>query len=219
MKSKTRRTFTISLCLILIFCMALPIFGADDQPALITGNGILWVGAGKSPVVAANLPGNAKSFTVESGSRNVLKVGKQQGFGPYGWWMQPVKAGKAKITLKYKTGSKSRKVSGTFTVKKYPDPFEYIKINGRKVDLKKNRVNCIVQNYKKKTITVNFKLKKGWKVSGLSGSRVKGEDWIDLTWKKNKAISLKGYDAADLVIDLKNKNTGLECDYEIPVSR
>ena len=42
---------------------------------------------------------------------------------------------------------------------------------------------------------------------------------MECTWKKNKALSLKGYDAADLIIDLRNTSTGAICSFEIVVTR
>ena len=219
MKYDTLKVLSLCLLLALIIGACMPGFAADDKPALITGSGILWVGSGKCPVVAINLPANAKSFSVTSSKPSVLRVGKQKGFGPYGWWMEPLKVGKSKITLKYKTGGKSRSVSATFQVKNYPDPFEYIKINGKKVDLKKSQSNLFLEGYSKNSITINFKLKSGWKATGLGGDRIKGDEWMECTWKKNKALSLKGYDAADLVIDLKNTSSGTTCSFEIVVTR
>ena len=219
MQYSSLKILSVCLLLALILGACMPGFAADDKPALITGSGILWVGMGRTPVVASNLPENAKSFSVTSSKPSVLKVGKQKDFGPYGWWMEPLKPGRAKITLKYKTGGKVRSVSGIFQVKNYPDPFEYIKINGKKVDLKKSQSNLFLKGYSKNSITINFKLKSGWKTDRLLGDRIKGDEWKACTWKKNKALSLKGYDAADLVIDLRNTSTGALCSFEIIVTR
>ena len=219
MQYSSLKILSVCLLLALILGACMPGFAADDKPALITGSGILWVGMGRTPVVASNLPENAKSSSVTSSKPSVLKVGKQKDFGPYGWWMEPLKPGRAKITLKYKTGGKVRSVSGIFQVKNYPDPFEYIKINGKKVDLKKHQSNLFLQDYSKNAITINFKLKSGWKADRLLGDRIKGDEWKACTWKRNKALSLKGYDAADLVIDLKNTSTGALCSFEIIVTR
>lgn len=218
MKKKALMVLALCLLLTLLAGSAMPGFAAK-KPALITGNGILWLTAGKCPVVAINLPSDATSFKVKTSDKSILKVGQQEGFGPYGWWMEPVKAGKATITLKYKTGGKNKSVKGTFQVKEYPKPFEYIKINDKKINLKKDQSFHMIQNYSKNKITVDFKVKSGWKVTECGGDRIKGDDWMAFTWKKGKSISLKGYDAADILIKLKNKKTGETCDYEIAVSR
>jgi len=217
---KLRASKILSLCLLLILAVStcLPVHAAA-KPALITGSGVLWAGSGRCPVVAANLPANAKSFTVTTSKKSVLKVGKEKGFGPFGWWMEPIKPGKARITLKYKTGGKAKSVSAVFEVKNYPDPFKYIKINGKKVSLKKGQPNLFLNGYSKKTITINYKLKSNWKVTGRGGDRIKGDDWAECSWKKDKALSLKNYDAADLVIELKNTKTGATCNFEIIVTR
>ena len=39
-----------------------------------------------------------------------------------------------------------------------------IKVNGAKINIKKNKYYYDVNNYKKTTAKVNFKLKKGWKI-------------------------------------------------------
>jgi hypothetical protein len=219
MKSNTLKILSLCLLLALVLGACMPGLAEDDKPALITGGGILWVGMGRCPVVAVNLPANAKSFSVTSSKPSVLKVGKQKGFGPYGWWMEPLKVGKSKITLKYKTGGKTRSVSAIFQVRNYPDPFEYIKINGKKVDLKKRQSNLFLEGYSKNSITINYKLKSGWKVDRLLGNRIKGDEWEECTWRRNKALSLKSYDAADLSIDLSNTSTGAICSFEIIVTR
>ena len=211
----------LSMCLLfaLVVGACMPGFAEDDKPALITGSGILWVGLGRCPVVAINLPANAKSFSVTSSKPGVLKVGKQKGFGPYGWWMEPLKPGKAKITLKYKTGGKIKSVSATFQVKNYPDPFEYIKINGKKVDLKKNKFEFYSRNYKKKTFTVSFKLNAGWKLDSnpCPGAYWIGDDFGDgIKWKNGKSFKLPAeYDRLCAAIDIVNKNTGDFFNYEI----
>ena len=219
MKYSSLKILYLCLLIALIVGTCMPGYAAGNKPALITGSGILWVGSGRCPVVADNLPANAKSFSVTSSKPGVLKVGKQKGFGPYGWWMEPLKPGKARITLKYRTSGKVKTVSAVFQVKNYPDPFEHIKINGRKVELKKRQSNLFLEGYAKNTITINFKLKSGWKAIGLGGDRIKGDEWKECTWKKNKALSLKGYDAADLIIELKNTSTGATCAFEIIVTR
>ena len=220
MKLRISKVLSV-LCLLLALVIGacLPGFAAAKKPELITGSGVLWVGAGKCPVVASDLPANAGSFTVKTSCKSVLKVGRQVGFGPYGWWMEPLKAGKAKITLKYKTGSKTKSIYATFQVKDFPDPFETIKVNGKKISLKKSQSNLFIEDYKKNAITINWKLKSGWKVTGRDGDRIKGEEWKACSWKKNKSLSLKGYDAADLVINLKNSKTGAVCSFEIVITR
>ena len=218
MKLRASRILSMCLLLALLVGACMPGFAAA-KPALITGSGILWVGSGRSPVVAVGLPANAKSFTVTTSKKSVLKVGKESGFGPYGWWMEPIKPGKARITLKYKSGGKTKSVSAVFEVKNYPDPFKFIKINGKKVSLKKSQSNLFLEGYSKNRITINYGLKSNWKVVDKGGNRIKGDDWSECSWKKDKPLSLKGYDAADLVIDLKNTRTGATCTFEIIVTR
>lgn len=218
MKNRSTKVLALALLFVLIAGTVLPCFAAEEAPYLITGSGILYLTVGKCPVVIGNLQSDAKSFSVTSSKPSVLKVGKEDGFGPISWWMKPVKTGTARITVKYKSGGKTWKVSGKFQVKEYPNPFAWIKINGKKIDLSKNRSMYMNTKYTKKSITIDYKLKSGWKKVSLGGCRIKGDDWIDVSWKKNKALSLKGYDAADLLISLKNAKTGETCDYEIVVT-
>jgi hypothetical protein len=217
--SKSTRALSLCLLLALILGACLPGFAESKKPALITGRGVLWVGSGRSPVVATNLPSDAKSFFVTSSKPSVIKVGRQKDFGPYGWYMEPLKPGKAKITLKYKTEGKTRSVSATFIVEKYPNPFEYIKVNGKKIKLKDGQSNLFLEDYNKNTITISYKLKRSWKLTGLEGNRVKGDIWYECDWKKGKAINLKGYNAADLVIDMEEVRGTATCSFEIIITR
>lgn len=217
---KLLRMLSLCLALMMLWAAAMPVSAESNaKPKIITG-GIQWVGMGKGPVIISDLPDGAEIMSIKSSKPGVLKVGKGGGIGPHDLWKEPLKAGKSKVTVKYKVNGKPKSVSATFTVKVYPDPFEYIKLNSKKIDLKKNIAVLIVQNYDKNKVTIKFKLKSGWKLSQkCSGYRIKGDEWLDVTWENGKAISLKGYDAADLYIDVVNKKTGQTCNFEFAISR
>ena len=69
----------------------------------------------------------------------MLKVGMQKDFSRWGIWMLPLKVGKCRITIRYKLKGKTYSMSQIMTIKAYPSPIAWIKVNGKKVDLKKNK--------------------------------------------------------------------------------
>lgn len=127
----------------------------------------LWAGGNSWSVSIAFLPQNAKIIKVISSKPKVIKASLYD-HEYYGKWpmLQPLKAGKSKITVKYKVGSKTKKVSATFKVKKYPNPYASILVNGKKIDIKKNKFNYFVDGYKKASAKVKVKPAKGWTILG-----------------------------------------------------
>ncbi len=112
--------------------------------------------------------------SVKSSNKNVLKVKKEGSKLFHGVRLIPRKKGKSKVTLTYKYDGRKYKATAVYTVKN-PDIFNWIKVNGKKIDLKKNKDRYWKTNYKKKKLRVKFSAKKGWKMDRL-GSEVTFED-------------------------------------------
>ena len=124
----------------------------------------LWAGCEYyMPVMIAFFPQNAKITSITSSNSKVIKPVLNSS-AAYDNYLIPKKAGKSKITVKYKVGSKTKKVSATYTVKKYPKAYSSITVNGKKINVKKKKYYYDVEGYKKTSAKVNVKPAKGWKI-------------------------------------------------------
>ncbi len=217
MKKTLSRIVSLCLLLTLLAGIALPGFAAAEK-VTIRGGSVLWIGTGKNAVLLDNLPENAKSFKITSDNKAVLKVGKS-GNDAFGMWMKPLKAGKSKVTVTYQTGNTTHKVVKTYKVKKYPNPFAWIKVDGKKLSVKKDLVFSEVTGYSKDKLTIDYKLNSGWKKTGLTGVKFRESGNVEFSWKKNKAFSIAKAGAVSIDIQLKNTKTGDVFDYIIVVSR
>ena len=142
----------------------------------------------------------------------MLKVGRTANFGPWGLWMLPLKVGQCKITIRYKLNGKTSSMSQIITIKEYPSPFAWIKVNGKKVDLEKHKYEFYSKNYAKKTFTVSFKLNSEWKLDSdpCPGAYWIGDEFADgIRWKNGKSFKMPDkYTRLCAAIDIINKNTG-----------
>ena len=216
MKNKLMRSFALCLLLVLLVGASLP-GQAAAKPSIITST--LWAGIGRCAVIVQNLPSDATSFSITSSNKAVIKAGCDDKKDANSLWVEPLKVGKSKITVKYRSGGKTRSVSTTFQVKKYPNPLAWVKINGKKISLSKNKLGYDCNNYKKTSITVDFKVSDGWKVQYLDGVRIRDDEYRDFKWKKGKAIKLAADQRAIIDIALINNKTGDEFFYMIFVDR
>ena len=153
--------------LTLLFTVIFLFTGKDvsaDARYYLSGH-TLW--AGNSASVTSpygNFPENIKIISVKSSKPRIIKITKNENPTKINdYQMIPLKAGKSTISVKFKTGKKTYTASGVYTVKKYPNPFEYIKLNGQKIDLKKFQYSYSPEAYAKSKAKISVKLKKGWK--------------------------------------------------------
>ena len=127
-------------------------------------NETLWVGnmsSVSSPY--GDFPNDVKITSVKSSKPKIVKIQKDKNaIRINNYRMLPLKTGKATITVKFQVGNKKYTASGVMTVKKYPNPFQYIKLNGEKINLKKNQYSYHLHDYIKNKATISVKLKKGW---------------------------------------------------------
>ena len=115
-----------------------------------------------------NMPERAKLVSVKSSNPSVIRA-ELNGTGIYDSTLYPLKPGKSKITVTYKLDGKKYKVSATHTVKKYPAPYSYIKVNGKKINLSETKYYYDIDKYKKTSAKIQIKLKKGWKIADAYG--------------------------------------------------
>ena len=215
MKNKLFKALSLCLLLSLLAGLAVPGFAAA-KPS-IRGTRVLWIGTGKNAILLDNLPEDARSFKIASSNPAIIKVGKSSN-DAFGMWMKPLKVGKAKITVSYKSAGKTQKIAATYQAKKYPNPFAWITVDGIELNLKKNKVAADVAGYTKKSVKVNFELNTGWKVKSLTGMKF-GETNKAFTWKKNRAVTFGNAGTVVFSILLKNKKNNDEFEYLVMVSR
>jgi hypothetical protein len=216
MMKKLLSLLSITLLLTLLASVMLPA-SAAAKPSIQKGD--LWVGSPKRSPMLLDWPDDAKILYIKSAKTSMLKVGKKAGFGPWGIWMLPLKIGKCRITIRDKLNGKTSSMSQVIAIKKYPNPIAWIKVNGKNVDLKKNKFEFYSRNYKKKTFTVSFKLNADWKLESnpCPGAYWIGDDFADgIKWKNGKSFKLPAkYDRLCAAIDIVNKSTGDFFNYEI----
>ena len=183
-----------------------------------------WVGEeswGPAPYMASEkVCANAMLLSVKSSNKKVLKVVKTEGDDLYSYYLVPKKAGKSKITLKYKYKGKTYKLSKTMQVKKYPKPIKKIKINGKTKKPSKYKFSCDTNNYKKTSAKIKITPAKGWKITG--GYISQDESYFKTlkasVFKNGKSIKLKKDCSAYIYITMVNKK-GETFDYGVSFIR
>ena len=119
---------------------------------------------------------SATVISLTSSAPKVIKIRKNKGEGEngevvYDFEAVPKKAGKAKLTGKFRmSNGKTGSFSKTVVVKKYPGQIKSLKVNGKSIDLKKNKYNYYLEGFTGNNVTIKMNLKKGWKITSAEGS-------------------------------------------------
>ena len=159
-----------------------------------------------------------KVTSVTSSDPAVIKVireGRKSNIESY--WLLPKKAGKATITVKYKTKSgKAKVLKLTRKVKPCPKVFKSMKVNGKTVDLSKNKTFYRAK-YTKVSPKIKLELNGDWQIVEKYGGLVKFKKNGDFSKQKDftvqarrtlfegKALSFpKTWDSFTLTIGLEN---------------
>ena len=156
-----------------------------------------------------------KIISVKSSNKSVLKVKTEKWDNNKYFNLKCKKAGKAKLTVKYKKpdGSTST-VKKTIKVKKYPNQIKSLKVNGKKVKVSENKYQYFKSNNKKSSVKIKMALKKGWKISYVSvrayNSKTDKSKDIKVSKsavKNGKAIKIpKSYTGLDINIGMEKGN-------------
>ena len=127
----------------------------------------LYAGTSTYYMTVKNWSWEAKDVVVTSSNPGVLKVNNRSQFS-----LTPKKAGKAKITVKFKLNGKVKKISKTFTVKKYPNAIKSLKINDHSVKLTgEDRLRHYENpDYDDETCTVSLVPGDGWTLASVKSS-------------------------------------------------
>ncbi len=208
MKHNWIRLLSLTLLLTLL-AGAVPALAAA-KPAIEKPD-VFWQGDWQM-VVVKNLPKSAVITSVKSSKTSVIEVTEGDEERP--WYLHAIKAGSSKITVKYKLKSGTIKsVSATFKVKKYPNAIKFIKLNGKKLDIKpEENVDHQIHGYKKTTTTLQVAANTGWKVDQIFLFLNKGGETVkelDITKKNGKSIKTpKSYDVLQYLILFTSTKTG-----------
>ena len=166
-------------------------------------------------VFTENLPEDAKLVSIKSSKPKVLRAEKW-GSDKWDCVVTPLKPGKSKVTVTYKIDGKKVAVSGTFTVKKYPNAIKKLTFNKKAINLKKYPFE--VDNFKQaaKTITIKVTPASGWKL--VSPIEILSEGCSYKTVKNGKSVKISlSKPRVAALITLKNK-LGEEFEYFINIT-
>ena len=174
--SATRRTGRLLACLVLTLLVSAVCATTAFAATVKIVPSTLWTGTTyeyPDAFEVENFPDNAKVTSVKSSNTKLLKVVSFTS-DIEETVLKAVKAGKPKLTIKYKVGSKTYTKSATFTIKAYPKAYQYIKVNGKAIDLTKNKFYYDVNKYTKTTAKIAYKLNSGWSLEYSYGYATNG---------------------------------------------
>ena len=179
-------------------------FAASNAPAKLKA-GTLWLGDEVyGGVDYETVLDDIKLVSVKSAKPSIIKAMKDSDSDKfYATTIMPVKLGKSKITVTYKYKGKKYSTSAYYTVKNYPNPFKYIKVNGSKIDLKSNKYSYNVEKYKKTSVKVKYSLASGWK---LTNGYTYGKDFSLVSVKNGSTVKVpKGDEWTCIFLEVTNK--------------
>ena len=197
MKSRKRRLQSITLAtvmaLVMVFSSTVGSFAAGwefDYWDAGAGQGKIWEGCTSYVTVAkyGNYYKEAKVTSVKSSKSSVLKVNKysfrdENGKKRKNYVLEAKKPGNATITVKYKSGNKTKTKKKRITVVAYPKHISNLKVNGKKVSLKGDKRFYYSKRYKMKSAKIKLTPGNGWKITHVDGYAYK---------KNGKSVKVSG---------------------------
>ncbi len=197
MKKKLTKLFSLVLTLAMLLCLTTlvtkPVAADSDYNDLDTYpfDSTLWTGI----ETYFNNTGafddlGYKVISVTSSNPKVIKVkreGSKSNINNY--WLLPKKAGKATITVKYKTNTGKEKTDKLIRrVKPCPEVFKSMKVNGKTVDLSEHKVDYDAK-YTGTKPKVKLELNDDWQIIEKYG-------WLSQfdkngNWLKDKEFKVK----------------------------
>ncbi len=197
MKKKLTKLFSLVLTLAMLLCLTTlvtkPVAADSGYRGLSTypSDTTLWTGVDTyfNETWVFDEYGY-KVISVTSSNPKVIKVnreGKKSDINSY--WLRPKKAGKATVTVKYKTNTgKTKTEKLTRRVKPCPEVFKSLKVNGKTVDCSENKVEYIAK-YTGTKPKVKLELNDDWQIVEKYG-------WLSQfdkngNWLKDKEFEVK----------------------------
>ena len=177
MKGRIKRSISLVLSTVIAFSMfvagtCVASAANDDWKLGCYGlEGDFWTGySGSLYLYSDDVEYNEDIISAKSSNTKVAKITKEIDVDTYLYFLECKKAGKTTITVKFRTPDGDKTLKKTITVKKYPNEFKSLKVNGKKVNIKKNKFyyNCTTS---KKTVSIKGVLKKGWKIRKIEAKR------------------------------------------------
>ena len=138
-------------------------------------------------------------ISIASSNEDVLEVAEQDA-EHNGYFFNPLKPGKTKVTLTYKYKGKTYNESKTINVKKFPQVVKKATLNGKNVTKSLKKGYYSNYKYKKGTIQINLKPKKGWKIKRITYTYPEYK-----TIKNNQQVTIPKKQWARVRYLLKNK--------------
>lgn len=207
MKKWAQRMFAAVLALAVAVTLAAPASVQAASKAKMK-NQSFWEGITEE-IVIDNYPAKAKVVSVKSSKPGVIKVvGKGKDLGDH--LLELKKPGKSKITVKYKVGKKTTTLSAVYTVKKYPNPYKSIQVNGEDLDIKNNPFFTRKNGYKESTATIKVNPKSGWKIKEILSSDIGSYDMKKVKTKNGQAFKIpeKGIRINFILVNKKKEKIG-----------
>ena len=206
MKANWIRLLSLTLLLALL-TGAVPALAAAK--VAIVKPDVFWQGDWQR-IELKNLPKGAVITSVASSRTSVIEVNDGEP-----WYMHAVKAGKSKITVRYKLKSgKVKSVSATLAVTKYPNAIKSIRLNGKKLPIRPaENIEYQQHGYSKTATTLKVTANTGWKVEKITLYLDRNRETIkelDITKKNGKSVkTARSYDVLQYLILFKNTSTGV----------
>ena len=140
-------------------------------------NSTMFKGQTSSVTVGNNKSSKTGTVTsVKSSNKSVLKVVKTTSGSDKWYEVKAKKTGKAKLTIEFKTDSgKKKTLTKKITVKKYPNQIKSLTLNGKKIEVSKNKYKYS-RKCSKTEATIKIKLKEGWEISDVNANLYNSEN-------------------------------------------
>lgn len=172
---------------------------------------VMWIGE-YSYLVSVYKMDSSKEYTVKkvTSSSSAVKIKKEKWDDKTYWLATPKKAGTATVKVTYKKSGKTKKISTKIKVKKYPNHIKSLKVNGKKINISKNKFTY-TKRYKGTSAKIKMALKSGWKIKSVDGVYYKKD--TNKSFKVKKSQIAKGskisfpkkYESMDVWIRMVNK--------------
>ncbi|MBO6047432.1 MAG: hypothetical protein J6P61_06765 [Erysipelotrichaceae bacterium] len=207
---KIMKKLSVLLLALLLIVSGINTVVAKPKAPFVVKKGTLYAGDYESQIKVVSYNDealeNAEILTFKSSKTSVIKIIKY-GSSLMDYELLPKKTGKSTITVKYKYDGYTYTYKVKYTVKKYPSPFKYLKVQSKSINLARNRTSVTVDyNFLKKT-EVKYKLNSGWKITSLSW--VNSEDPATFPKKKTSGtfkFSVYEFDYTYITFKLKKKS-------------
>ena len=138
-----------------------------DNPIYVGSPGTIWV------YNENNLKSKATVYSVKSSAPKKCEVIKTVVNDKAYFSLQGKKAGKVKITVRFKTAKgKKYKRTKTISVKPYPNIVKKLLVNGKEITVnsKKNGISYTKDGVKKTKVKIDMTPAKGWKIQSVDAN-------------------------------------------------